>query len=179
MKNKKNQKQQVQMNEKIRAKEVRLIGADGEQVGVISTREALRMAEEKDLDLVIISANGDVPVAKIIDYGKFRYEQQKKQKENKSNQKTVDVKEVRVSPTIDIGDYTTKLAQARKFLSKGHKVQFALRFKGRMITHSEFGYKTLERIMEDLGDEVIVEQKPKLDGRRMFLVVSPNPKFQK
>ena len=166
-------KKETIMNEKIRNKEVRLIDENGEQAGVVETSVALRRAEDLDLDLVLISANGDVPVAKIIDYGKYAYEQQKKLKENKANQKQVSVKEVRVSPTIDIGDYNTKLAQARKFLEKGHKVQFSLRFKGRMITHSEFGRNTMNRILEDLKEEVVVDQYPKMDGRKMFLVVSP------
>ena len=178
MKQKRNNNQNARknmaiMNEKIRAKEVRLIDENGEQAGIVSTPEALKMAEAVDLDLVLISPNAEVPVAKIIDYGKFVYEQQKKVKENKANQKTVSMKEVRVSPTIDIGDYNTKMAQARKFLDKGFKVQFSLRFKGRMITHSEFGRKTMNRILEDLKDEVTVDQYPKMDGRKMFLVVSP------
>ena len=166
-------KKETIMNEKIRNKEVRLIDENGEQAGVVATAEALKRAESLDLDLVLISAAADIPVAKIIDYGKYAYEQQKKLKENKANQKQVSVKEVRVSPTIDIGDYNTKLAQARKFLAKGHKVQFSLRFKGRMITHSELGRNTMNRILEDLKDEVIVDQFPKMDGRKMFLVVSP------
>ncbi len=166
-------KKEVIMNEKIRSKEVRLIDEQGEQGGIVLTADALKRAIDADLDLVLISPNSDVPVAKIIDYGKYSYELQKKQKENKSNQKQILLKEVRVSPTIDIGDYNTKMAQARKFLAKGHKVQFSLRFKGRMITHSEFGRKTMNRILEDLKDEVVVEQYPKMDGRKMFLIVSP------
>ena len=174
--NNNNRKNETIINEKIRVKEVRLIDEKQEQRGIVLTIEALKIAESVGLDLVLMANTGDTPVAKIMDYGKFRYEQQKKQKENKSNQKQVSVKEVRVSPTIDIGDYTTKLNQAKKFLSKGHKVQFSLRFKGRMITHSEIGRATMERIMNDLGDTVIVEQRPKMDGRKMFVVVAPNKK---
>lgn len=171
-----NKKNKNLINEQIRAKQVRLIDQDGEQVGIVDIKEALTQAQSADLDLVQISDKGDTPVCKIMNYGKFVYEQQKKQKENRANQKQIVVKEVRVSPTIDIGDYTTKLNQARKFLNKGNKVQFSLRFRGRMITHSEIGKQTLDRIIEDLGDSVIVEQPPKLEGRRMFLVVSPNTK---
>ena len=171
-----NKKNKNLINEQIRVKQVRLIDQDGEQVGIVDIKEALTQAQSADLDLVQISDKGDTPVCKIMNYGKFVYEQQKKQKENRANQKQIVVKEVRVSPTIDIGDYTTKLNQARKFLEKGNKVQFSLRFRGRMITHSEIGKQTLDRIIEDLGDSVIVEQPPKLEGRRMFLVVSPNTK---
>ncbi len=171
--NNNNRKNTAIMNEQIRAKEVRLIDENGEQAGIVNTSDALKRAELAELDLVLISPNAEIPVAKIIDYGKFIYEQQKKLKENKASQKQVSMKEVRVSPTIDIGDYNTKIAQARKFLEKGYKVQFSLRFKGRMITHSEFGRKTMNRIMEDLKDEVVVDQMPKMDGRKMFLVVSP------
>lgn len=171
-----NKKNQTLINEQIRAKQVRLIDQNQEQLGIVDIKTAQRLAHEADLDLVQISNKGDVCVCKIMNYGKYLYEQQKKQKENRQNQKQIVVKEVRVSPTIDVGDYQTKLNQARKFLAKGNKVQFSLRFKGRMITHSELGKQTLDRIIEDLGDEVVVEQQPKLEGRRMFLVVSPNTK---
>lgn len=171
-----NRKNTTPINHQIRAKEVRLIDENQQQVGVVDIKEAQSRANDAGLDLVQISDKGDVPVCKIMNFGKFQYEQQKKAKENRANQKQIVVKEVRVSPTIDIGDYTTKLNQARKFLAKGNKVQFSLRFKGRMITHSELGKQTLDRIIEDLGEEIIVETPPKLEGRRMFLVVSPNNK---
>ncbi len=173
MKGKKNQRRDSILNGAIRAREVRLIDENGEQQGVINTRKALGMAEEAGLDLVLVSPNADIPVAKIIDYGKYKYEQQKRAKEAKAKQTKITLKEVRVSPTIGQGDYETKLKQARKFLSKGDKVQFSLRFKGRMITHKEIGRQVLERILEDLQDEVTVDQRPKMDGRKMFLVVSP------
>ena len=171
--NPKNQKKESIINEYIRAREVRLILANGDQFGVVETKKALVMAQEAELDLVLISPNAQIPVAKIIDYGKYRYEQQKKDKENKANQKKTTLKEVRLSPTIDKHDYETKLANAKKFLAHGDKVQFSLRFKGRMITHSEFGREVLNRVIADLKDEVVVDQYPKMDGRRMFLVVSP------
>jgi len=168
-----NKKDNTIMNERIRAKEVRLIDENGDQAGVVDTRIALRQAEDAGLDLVLIAPNGEPPVAKIIDYGKFKYDQEKKKKEAKANQKKVVVKEVRLSPTIDEHDYQTKLNNAKKFLSKGNKVQFSLRFKGRMITHSEFGYEVMNRVVEDLGDTVTVDQRPKMDGRKMFVLVSP------
>lgn len=166
-------KDETIMNEKIRARQVRLVDENGEQVGVVDTSDALRRAEEVDLDLVLVSANAEIPVAKIINYGKHRYEMQKKQKENKANQNHSTLKEVRVSPTIDQHDFEVKLKQARKFLSKGDKVQFSLRFKGRMITHAEIGRSVMQRVMEELKEEVTIDQYPKMDGRKMFLVVSP------
>ncbi len=165
-------KNKTLINEEIRSREVRLINAQGEQEGVVATSEALNQAYDLDLDLVMIS-NGDIPVAKIIDFGKFRFEQQKKLKENKANQKNATLKEVRVSPTIDTHDFDVKMKQARKFLANGDKVQFALRFRGRMITHAEIGREVLNRVMEELKNEVVVDQYPKMNGRRMFLVVSP------
>ncbi len=173
MKGKKNQRRDSFVNGAIRAREVRLIDENGNQQGVINTRKALEMAQNANLDLVLVSPNADVPVAKIIDYGKYKYEQQKRAKEAKAKQTKITLKEVRVSPTIGQGDYDTKMRQARKFLDKGDKVQFSLRFKGRMITHKEIGRQVLERVMEDLKDEVTVDQRPKMDGRKMFLVVSP------
>ncbi len=168
----KNSKDSI-LNEGIRAKEVRLIDADANQVGIVPTKEALKMAQDAELDLVLVSPNAEIPVAKIIDYGKVKFEQQKKAKENRQNQKNAQLKEVRVSPTIDKHDFEVKIKQARKFLSKGDKVQFSLRFKGRMITHSEIGRDVMNRVLEELKDEVNVDQYPKMDGRKMFLVVSP------
>lgn len=173
MKGKKNQKNNAILNEQIRSKEVRLISETGEQLGIIATSEALSRAQDVNLDLVLVSPNGDIPVAKIIDYGKFKYEQQKKLKEAKSKQVKVSIKEIRVSPTIDNHDYETKINNAKKFLSKGDKVQFTLRFRGRMITHQEFGREIMKRVIVDLGDSVNVDVAPKMDGRRMFLIVSP------
>lgn len=166
------------INEKIRSKEVLLIGSDGEQIGVLDTREALEKAYAENLDLCVIAAKANPPVAKIMDYGKFKYEKQKKEKENKQKQrqKIVDLKIIRVSPTIDNHDYETKMKQARKFLQKGDKVQFLIRFKGRMITHSEIGLSVLEKIIEELSDISTVEQRPKMDGRKMLLTLASNIK---
>lgn len=171
--NKGKKKDNVIMNDKIRSREVRVIATNGDALGVMATNDALVMAQEQGVDLVLVSPNAEIPVAKIIDYGKYKYEQQKKLKESKAKQTKVELKEIRVSPTIDDHDYTTKLNKARKFLEKGDKVQFSLRFKGRMITHAEFGRKVMNRIIEDLKDDATVEVFPKMDGRRMFVVVGP------
>ncbi|MGL4588908.1 MAG: translation initiation factor IF-3 [Mycoplasmatales bacterium] len=175
----KNNKQQVQrdiINNQIRAQEVRLIDEAGENVGVVPTKNALQRAEDVELDLVLISPTANPPVAKIIDYGKFRYEQQKKQKEMKANQKIIVIKEIRLSPTIDKHDFTTKAKHARKFLEEGDKVQVSIRFRGRMITHSEFGLKVINEMIEELADISDVDQHPKMDGRRMLAMLAPKKK---
>lgn len=161
------------VNDRIRANEVRLIGKDGEQIGVIQTKEAMRLAEESSLDLVLVSPNAKPPVARIMDYGKFRYEQQKKEREARKNQKIVNVKEIRLSPTIDDHDFDTKLRNARKFLDKGDKVKVSIRFRGRAITHKEIGRVVLERMAEAASDISVVESKAKMDGRSMFLMLAP------
>ena len=161
------------VNDGIRAKEVRLISADGEQLGVKSKVEALRIAESANLDLVLVAPNAKPPVAKVMDHGKFRFEQQKKEREARKKQKIVNVKEVRLSPTIDVNDFNTKLRNARKFLEKGDKVKASIRFKGRAITHKEIGQNVLNRLAEETADVATVEQKAKMDGRSMFLVLAP------
>lgn len=166
------------INEKIRAREVMVIGSDGEQLGVMETKEAIQKAYADNLDLCMLSPTAKPPVTKIMDYGKYRYEKQKKEKENKQKQrqKTISLKIIRVSPTIDEHDYNTKIKQAEKFLNKGDKVQFAIRFKGRMITHSELGLKVLDKIIDELKDISVVEQRPKMDGRKMFTTLASNIK---
>ena len=166
-------KDQTQINEKIRAKELRLVGQDGEQIGVKSKQEALEMAERVDLDLVIVAPNAKPPVARIMDYGKFKFEQQKKEKEMKKKQKTINVKEIRLSPTIEEHDFQTKLKNGRKFLSKGDKCKVSIRFRGRAITHKEIGQRQLEKFAEECKDLATVEQKPKMEGRQMFLMLAP------
>jgi translation initiation factor IF-3 len=161
------------VNDRIRTNEVRLIGKDGEQIGVIQTKEAMKMAEEASMDLVLVSPNAKPPVARIMDYGKFRYEQQKKERETRKNQKIVNVKEIRLSPTIDDHDFNTKLRNARKFLEKGDKVKVSIRFRGRAITHKEIGRVVLERMAEEASDISVVESKAKMDGRSMFLMLAP------
>lgn len=162
------------LNESIRAREVRLINAEGEQVGVVSRNEALRQASDAGLDLALISPNAKPPVAKILDYGKYRFEQQKKLKESRKNSKQVSVKEIRLSPTIEGNDFETKLKHARKFLEKeGAKVRVSIRFRGRAITHKELGQQVLEKMAEETSDIAVVTSQPKMEGRQMFLMLSP------
>lgn len=161
------------VNDGIRAREVRLIDQEGEQLGLKSKVEALGIAEKANLDLVLVAPNAKPPVARIMDYGKFRFEQQKKDKEARKNQKVIVMKEVRLSPTIDEHDFNTKLRNARKFLEKGDKVKCSIRFKGRAITHKEIGQKVLDRFATECTDLSTVEQKAKMDGRSMFLVLAP------
>ena len=159
------------VNEGIRARELRLIADDGAQLGVKSKQEALQMAEQANLDLVLVAPKAKPPVAKIMDYGKYRFELQKKQREARKKQKVINVKEVRLSPTIDTNDFNTKMKNARKFLSKGDKVKVSIRFKGRAITHKEIGREVLDRFAEETSDVATVE--PKMDGRSMFLMLAP------
>ncbi|MBM7712381.1 MULTISPECIES: translation initiation factor IF-3 [Enterococcus] len=166
----------MMVNDGIRAREVRLIGQDGEQLGVISKVEALKIAEQANLDVVLVAPGAKPPVARIMDYGKYRFEQQKKEREARKKQKVINVKEVRLSPTIDVNDFNTKLRNARKFLEKGDKVKASIRFKGRAITHKDIGQKVLDRLAEETGDIATVEQKAKMDGRSMFLVLAPKEK---
>ena len=159
-------------NEQIRDKEVRLIGEDGEQIGIVSVREAMQMAREADLDLVKISPNAKPPVCKIIDYGKFRYEQMRKDKEAKKKQKVMETKEVRLSPNIDVNDLNTKANQARKFLSKGDKVKVSLRFRGREMAHVNVGKEILDSFYEKLSDIAVVDKPAKLEGRSMVMFLA-------
>lgn len=161
------------INENIRARELRVITETGEQLGVQTKIAALELAERANLDLVLVAPNAKPPVARIMDYGKFRFEQQKKDKEARKNQKTITQKEVRLSPTIDEHDFNTKLRNAIKFLEKGDKVKASIRFKGRAITHKEIGQKVLNRLAEETADIATVEQKAKMDGRSMFLTLAP------
>ncbi|GAA3724468.1 translation initiation factor IF-3 [Salinicoccus jeotgali] len=166
-------KDQTLINDKIRAREVRLIGQDGSQLGVKPTREAQEMAERVELDLVLVAPNAKPPVARIMDYGKFKYEQQIKEKEARKKQKVINVKEIRLSPTIEDHDFNTKLKQAKKFLSKEDKVKVSIRFRGRAITHKDIGRKVLQRFADELSEVATIEQRPKMEGRSMFLVVAP------
>ena len=156
-------KDQTQINDKIRAKELRLIGQDGEQIGVKSKREALEMAERVDLDLVVVAPNAKPPVARIMDYGKFKFEQQKR-KRNEKETKIINVKEIRLSPTIEEHDFQTKLKNGRKFLTKGDKCKVSIRFRGRAITHKEIGQRVLEKYADECKDIATVEQNLKWTG---------------
>lgn len=161
------------VNEGIRARELRLIADDGSQLGVKSKQEALKLAEQANLDLVLVAPKAKPPVAKIMDYGKYRFELQKKQREARKKQKVINVKEVRLSPTIDTNDFNTKVKNARKFLTKGDKVKVSIRFKGRAITHKEIGREVLDRFAAETDDVATVESKAKMDGRSMFLMLAP------
>lgn len=163
----------MMVNDGIRARELRIIGSDGEQLGVKSKSDALQIAEAANLDLVLVSPNANPPVARIMDYGKFRFDQQKREREARKNQKVVSLKEVRLSPSIDENDFQTKLRNARKFLEKGDKVKASIRFKGRAITHKEIGQRVLDRLASELADIATIESHPKMDGRSMFLMLAP------
>ena len=160
------------INEQIRDKEVRLIGADGEQLGIMSAREAYKLAQEAELDLVKIAPGAKPPVCKIIDYGKYRYELARKEKEARKKQKTVELKEVRLSPNIDTNDLNTKMNAARKFISKGNKVKVTLRFRGREMAHVQASNHILDDLAEALADIAVVEKAPKLEGRSMGMVLA-------
>ncbi|WP_456279349.1 translation initiation factor IF-3 [Bacillus sp. AK128] len=166
-------KQDMMVNEGIRAREVRLIGANGDQLGIKSRQEALEIAQNVNLDLVMVAPTAKPPVCRIMDYGKFKFEQQKKEKEARKNQKIINIKEVRLSPTIDEHDFNTKLKNAIKFLEKGDKVKASIRFKGRAITHKGIGQRVLDRFSEACKDVSTIESHPKMDGRSMFLVLAP------
>ena len=161
------------LNEEIRDKELRVIGSDGSQLGIISNKEALRLAEEKDLDLVMISPNATPPVCKIMDYGKFIYEQSKKDKEAKKKQKIVSLKEIRLSPTIEEHDITIKANNARKFLLDEDKVKVTVRFRGREADYSYIGTKILESFVLKLQDICVIEKPAKLEGRNMTMILAP------
>ncbi|WP_108721230.1 translation initiation factor IF-3 [Virgibacillus indicus] len=163
----------MNVNEKIRAREVRLIDSNGDQLGVKSRQEALEIAQTRNLDLVLVAPNAKPPVCRIMDYGKYRFEQQKKEKEARKKQKVINVKEVRFTPGIGDHDYETKLKNAKKFLEKGDKVKAAVRFRGRAITHKELGREVLDRMAEDVKDVATVETKPKMEGRNMFMMLAP------
>jgi translation initiation factor IF-3 len=160
------------VNEKIRAREVRLIGEHGEQVGIMSAKEAQMMAREADLDLVMVSPNAKPPVCKIIDYGKYRYELARKEKEAKKKQKVVEVKEIRLSPNIEGNDLNTKMNNARKFLAKGNKVKITLRFRGREMAHITQSKHILDDIAKSLEDVATVEKPSKQEGRSISMVLA-------
>lgn len=160
------------INERIRDREVRLIGQDGEQLGIMSSKEAMKLAREADLDLVKIAPTAKPPVCKIIDYGKYRYEMARKEKEAKKKQRTMEVKEVRLSPNIDTNDLNTKANQARKFISKGDKVKVTLRFRGREMAHVNYSKQILDSFLEKLEDIAVVDKKPKMEGRSMVMFLS-------
>lgn len=161
------------INDEIRTKEVRLVGADGEQIGIKPTREALQMAIDLNLDLVNVAPQAKPPVCRIMDYGKFRYEQQKKEKEARKNQKIVELKEVRFHANTEEHDFQTKLRNVNKFLNNGDKVKCSVRFRGREIAHANIGQRVLERVRDEVADICTVERQPKLEGRSMIMILAP------
>ena len=164
-----------QINDEIRDREVRLISATGEQLGILSTREALERAAEADLDLVKISPTANPPVCKLMDYGKYKFEQQKREKEARKNQRVIEIKEVRMSPGIDVNDFNVKLRNAQKFLSEGDRVKVTVRFRGREMAHTDIGRDLLVKFAEDCAEVAALDKEPKLEGRHMSIFLSPKP----
>jgi translation initiation factor IF-3 len=164
------------LNREIMAPEVRLSGPNNEPLGIVSLAEALRMAGDYDVDLVEIAATASPPVCRLMDYGKFKYQEQKKAAEAKSKQKVIEVKEIKFRPGTDDGDYNIKLRNIKRFLDDGDKCKITLRFRGREITHQELGMALLQRIRDELADLIVVEQFPKLEGRQMIMMIAPGRK---
>ena len=162
-----------ELNEEINDKEVRLIGAEGEQLGIMSSAEALKIADEQGLDLVKISPQAVPPVCKLMNYGKFRFEQSKREKEAKKNQHVVEIKEIRMSPGIDVGDFNTKLKNAQKFVADGNRVKVSVRFRGREMAHTEIGKDLLDRFAEQCAEVANLDKPAKLEGRMMSIFLSP------
>ena len=162
-----------QLNEEIRDKEIRLIGDTGEQLGIMSAAEALQIAEERGLDLVKISPQAQPPVCKLMNYGKYKFEQSKREKEAKKNQHVVEIKEIRMSPGIDVGDFNTKLKNAQKFLADGNRVKVSVRFRGREMAHTEIGRDLLTKFAEQCAEAATMDKAPKMEGRSMTMFLSP------
>ena len=161
------------MNGEIRDREIRVISETGEMLGVMSPREAIRLAEEADLDLVKISPNAVPPVCKIMDYGKFKFEQAKKEKENRRNQKVVEIKEVQLSMTIDVGDLNVKAKQATKFLGEGNKVKVSIRLRGRQMAHANLGRDVMNNFFEGLKEIAVIEKPINMEGRNIIMILAP------
>ncbi len=161
------------VNEDIEAPQVRVVDADGEMAGVLSVEEGIEMAYEAGLDLVEVSPNADPPVCKILDYGKYKYEEQKKKNEARKKQKVIEVKEIKMRPGIDVHDYDVKMRSVRRFLEDGDKVKLTIRFRGREMAHQDLGMKVLDRVRDDLEELSKVEQFPKMEGRLMVMVIAP------
>ena len=163
----------LRINEQIRVREIRLIDDEGEKNGIISVIEALKLAKERDLDLVEVSPNANPPVCKVLDYGKYRYEQQKRKNEAKKNQKVIDIKEVRMSSTIDTHDFETKVNQAIKFLDGGDKLKVSVRFRKRTVAHPQFGEELLKNFKEAISEHGVVDKPSKMEGRSLVMFVAP------
>ena len=165
----------MRINEEIRAREVRVIGSDGEQLGIMSGREAQQLAYEKHLDLVEIAPTAKPPVCRIMDYGKYRYEQQKREKESRKKQKTFDIKEVKLRPGIEEHDFNVKFKNAVRFLEDGDKVKVTIMFRGRELSHPELGEVLLNKMAAQLKEMAVVERQPKLEGKNLIMIVAPKP----
>ena len=164
---------QHRINGEINAREVRLIGTDGEMIGVMSGREAMKLAEEADTDLVEISPNATPPVCRLMDYGKFKFQEQKKAAEARAKQKVIQVKEIKFRPGTDENDYQVKMRNIKRFIEDGDKVKITLRFRGREMAHQEIGMRQLERVRDEMGELIQVESMPKLEGRQMVMMIAP------
>ena len=168
-----NQRDLPKINDNIRFPQVRVIGTEGEQLGILDTRDANRMAEEKELDLVLVSETSDPPVCRIMDYGKFKFEQEKKARAIRKKQHTADIKEVKMRYKIDEHDYQVRVSQAKRFLNSGDKVKATINFRGREAQHVHLGQELLERMAQDLADMAEIQQRPKKEGRNMIMFLSP------
>ena len=168
-------KQELQINEEIRDKELRVIGDDGTQLGIMSSAQAQKIADDKNLDLVKIAPKAAPPVCKIMDYGKYRFEQAKREKEQRKNQHTVEVKEIKLSLNIDTHDFNTKLKNALKFFAHGDKVKVSIRFRGREMGHAEYGYDTMKKFSDACSEVANIERPAKLEGRQMLMFLAPKP----
>ena len=171
-----NNKVQQRTNEMIRVREVRLIDDEGNQLGIVPTQEALRMAKDKDLDLVEVSPNANPPVCKILDFGKYRFEQEKKLRESKKNQKVLKLKEIRMQPKIGSGDLDTKAKHVQEFLNQGDKVKVTIRFRGRELAHTELGYDVLQEVLKRLTSAYVIEKQPAMDGKFMSMTLAAKAK---
>ena len=171
--------QEPRLNEQITVRECRLIGYDGQQMGIYPTVQARRIAEDQDLDLVEIAPNADPPVCRIMDYGKYKYDQAIKQKQARKNQSRIETKEMKFRPKIDTGDYDTKKKHVLRFLAAGNKVKITIMFRGREMSHPEQGLSILERLADDLKDIAVIESPPKMEGRNMYMLIAPLPSQSK
>lgn len=167
--------QEPRLNEQITVRECRLIGYDGSQMGIYPTVQARRIADDEGLDLVEIAPNADPPVCRIMDYGKYKYDQAIKAKQARKNQSKIETKEMKFRPKIDIGDYTTKKKHVLRFLEQGNKVKITIMFRGREMSHPDQGLSILERLADDLKDVAVIESPPKMEGRNMFMLIAPLP----
>ena len=165
----------MRRNEQIRARELRVIGPEGEQLGILGRNEAIAMAKEHGLDLVEVAATADPPVCRVMDYGKFKYDQAIKAKQARKNQTKIEIKEMKFRPKIDVGDYTTKKKHVLRFLEGGAKVKITIMFRGREMAHPEQGLSILERLADDLKDVAVIENAPKMEGRNMHMLIAPLP----